>query len=76
MTKEQLEKANFISYRLKELNRFFNVEKQYHIVEIRAKYGDFSGNYEIATIEEKHQQELLGLLKKWRDEYQKELEEL
>ncbi|MBO8472526.1 MAG: hypothetical protein IAB81_02720 [Bacteroidetes bacterium] len=76
MTKEQLERANFLKNTIDEINDFLSAHKK----NPRMSFNSFPNNNwdrrASVDIERKHHQEILDLLKKWRDEYQKELEEL
>lgn len=76
MTQEQLERANFLKDQIDEFTDLLNVHKR----NVRMTIGSYPNNNKDRSasieIERKHQQEILALLKKWRDEYQKELEEL
>lgn len=76
MTQEQLERANFLKDKIDEITDLLNVHKR----NVRMTIGSYPNNNKDRStnieIERKHQQEILALLTKWRDEYQKELEEL
>lgn len=76
MTKEQLERANFLNRKIVNIDNFLCAHKKNVIMTINSAPSNNWDKDASVNIERKHQQELLGLLKKWRDEYQKELEEL
>lgn len=76
MTKENLERANFLNDKIASINDFLRVHKhnvRMTIYSFPNNNKDDNGNVDI---ERKYQQEIIDLLKKWRDEYQKELEAL
>lgn len=76
MTLEQLERANFIKKKIDGLNGILHVHQK-NVIMIIESYPSNNWDKEARIdVERKHQQEILALLTKWRDEYQKELEEL
>lgn len=76
MTKEQLDRANFLTDKIDDINDLLSVHKR----NIRMTLGSYPNNNKDRSrdieIEREHHQEIINLLKKWRDEYQKELEAL
>lgn len=76
MTQEQLKRANFLKKKIDDINDLLSVHKR----NVRMTLGSYPNNNQDRSrsieIEREHHHEILALLKKWRDEYQKELEEL
>lgn len=76
MTKEKLERANFLNNKIDDINDLLSVHKH----NVRMTLGSYPNNNKDRNrsieIERKHHQEIINLLIKWRDEYKKELEEL
>lgn len=76
MTQEQLDRANFLKYNIDEINDLLSVHKH----NVRMILGSYPSNNtdrrKDVELERKHHQEIINLLKKWRDEYKKELDEL
>lgn len=76
MTKEQLEKANFLKNKIDSIESFLRVHKN----NVHMGIGSYPSNNKsekvITWIDRKHQYEIIDLLKKWKYEYEKELEEI
>lgn len=76
MTKEQLEKANSLKNKIDSIEDFLRVHKN----NVHMGIGSYPSNNKdkkiITWIDRKHQYEIIDLLKKWKDEYEKELEEI
>lgn len=76
MTQEQLERANFLKKKIDGLNGILHVPQK-NVIMVMESYPSNNWDKEAwIYVNRKHQQEILALLTKWRDEYQKELEEL
>jgi hypothetical protein len=76
MTKEQLEKANSLKDEIDSIESFLRVHKNNVRMEIGSYPSSNKGKRITAWIDRKHQYEIIDLLKKWKDEYEKELEEI
>lgn len=76
MTREQLEKANSLKDKIDSIESFLRVHKNNVHMEIRSYPSSNKGERTTTWIERKHQYEIIDLLKKWKDEYEKELEEI
>lgn len=77
MTKEQLERANFLNHRINKIDEaLIAYQKNICMTIVSYPNNNWDKEQSISIVERKHQQEILALLKKWRDEYQKELERL
>ena len=76
MTKEQLEKANSLKDEIDSIESFLRVHKNNVHMGIGSYPSSNKGEKIITWINRKHQFEIIDLLKKWKDEYEKELEEI
>lgn len=76
MTKEQLEKAISLKDEIDSIESFLRVHKNNVRMEIGFYPSNNKGERITAWIDRKHQYEIIDLLKKWKDEYEKELEEI
>lgn len=76
MTKEQLEKANSLKDEIDSIESFLRVHENNVRMEIGSYPSSNKGEGLTVWIDRKHQYEIIDLLKKWKDEYEKELEEI
>lgn len=76
MTKEQLEKAIFLRDEIDSIESFLRVHKNNVHMGIGSYPSSNKGKKIITWINRKHQYEIIDLLKKWKDEYEKELKEI
>lgn len=76
MTKEQLEKANSLKDEIDSIESFLRVHKNNVHMGIKSSPSSNKGEGITAWIDRKYQYEIIDLLKKWKDEHEKELEEI
>lgn len=76
MDKEKLDRANFLRGKIEDIEDFIGVHKNNVRMNIQSS-GTISTDRDCSiSLEKKRQKEVIAMLTKWRDEYQKEFEEL
>lgn len=76
MDKEKLYRANFLQGKIESIEDFISVHKNNVRMNIQSS-GTISTDRDCSiSLEKKRQKEVIDMLSKWRDEYQKEFEEL
>lgn len=76
MDKEKLDRANFLRGKIEGIEYFIGVHKNNVRMNIQLS-GTISTDRDCSiSLEKKRQKEVIDMLAKWRDEYQKEFEEL
>lgn len=76
MDKEKLDRANFLQGKIESIEDFISVHKNNVRMNIKSS-GIISTDRDCSiSLEKKRQKEVIDMLSKWRDEYQKEFEEL
>lgn len=76
MTKEQLKKANSLKNEIDNIESFLRVHKNNVYMCIKSSPSNNKDKVITAWINRKHQYEIIDLLKKWKYEYEKELEKI
>lgn len=76
MDTEKLNRANFLRGKIEDINDFISVHRNNVRMNIQS-FGTISTDRDCSiSLEKKRQKEVIAMLTKWRDEYQKEFEEL
>lgn len=76
MDKKQLERANFLSNRIKEIEDMISVCKNNVRMNIQSWASSNKDHSCSLLVEMKHQEEVIDMIYRWRHEYQKEFEQL
>ena len=76
MDKEKLERSNFLQGKIKGIKDFIGTHSNNVRMNIQS-FGTISTDRDCSiSLENKRQKEVIDMLTKWLDEYQKEFEEL
>lgn len=76
MDRNKLDRANFLSYRIKEIEDIISAAKNNVRMNIESLASSNKDHSQSMLVEHKKQQEVIDMITKWRDEYQKEFENL
>lgn len=76
MNKEKLDRANFLRGRIEDIKDFISIHRNNVRMNIQS-YGTISTDRDCSiSLENKRQKEVIDMLTKWLNEYEKEFEEL